>query len=231
MAACAPCLSISSNPTSSDPHRGHRGCAYSPTPGTSSFSGVFSSSSFLAVSASCARTVSLIPSTKLELGQAIRTRFSSIKKDSIPAESSMLLASNAFGVSQYRAIMTGLGTSRSRPGVFKDPDASADSLSAGNACIPLFRSSERNASVAIRVSESASAAITSSSPSSMPAYSSAKRCRSFGSSICPILTASYPRQHFVCRLNFILCTWSVGNLSRDGAGRREPRVSSSRLHP
>ncbi len=106
----------------------------------------------------------------------------------------MLLATIASIEPLYRPTTTGPGASRSLPDASEDPGASVTPLAAGGACIPRRNISERSASLAVRVSESASAAIFSSSPSSKLAYNSASRPRSFSSSICPIVTASYPRQ-------------------------------------
>ena len=81
--------------------------------------------------------------------------------------------------------MTGPGASLPLRGVSEAP------LSAGAACIPRRSISDRSASLARSVSEPASPAISSSSPSSRLAYHSASRRRSFCSSLCPIMAASY----------------------------------------
>ncbi len=100
----------------------------------------------------------------------------------------MLFATSASGTPPYRAIMTGLGASSLLA------EVSAAPAFAGGASIPLLNISDRSASLATGVSESASPASSSNSPFSIPAYNSASRFRSRCSSICPITSASYARQ-------------------------------------
>ncbi len=83
--------------------------------------------------------------------------------------------------------MTGPRASLPQRGVSEAP------LSAGGACIPRRSISDRSASLASSVSAPASPAISFSSPSSKLAYHSASRRRSFCSSVCPMIAASYPQ--------------------------------------
>ena len=104
----------------------------------------------------------------------------------------MLLATITSSEPLYRPTTTGPGASRSLPNASNDPDASAASFAAGGGCIPRRNISDLSASLAVRVSDFASAAISSSSPTSMLAYNSASRRRSSCSSIGFMIAASYP---------------------------------------
>jgi len=169
--------------TSNEPHFGHRGCLYSPTPSTSNDSSLSASRSS-AASASSDLTQSFTCPSASDLNQSIRIVCSSATKHSISAESRIILAGRASDRNRKRRRIIGNGAT--------DRPIGASKTATSN---PRRAISARSDSRAASESDPPSVASFRSSPSFMLAYNFANRFRSFSGSgivtVCAIYALDY----------------------------------------